>query len=72
MKRNSKRQSKKQPPKNDKPNDQDDFKDVLLSMFGFVINNNQDLQNFYLQQSLLDALAEKGLITDEQFFQMCF
>ena len=72
MKRNSKRQSKKQPPKHDKPNDQNDFKDVLLSMFGFDINNNQDLQNLYLQQSLLDALAEKGLITDEQFFQMCF
>jgi len=45
---------------------------VLLSMFGFDINNNQDLQNLYLQQSLLDALAEKGLITDEQFFQTCF
>ena len=77
MKRNSKRQTNKQSPKedtpkHDKPNVQDDFNDVLLSMFGFDINNNQDLQNLYLQQCLLDALAEKGLITDEQFFQMCF
>jgi hypothetical protein len=72
MKRNSKRQSKKQPPKHNKPNNQDDFKDVLLSMFGFDINNNQDLQNLYLQQCLLDALAEKGLISDEQFFRCAF
>ena len=72
MKRNSKIHSKKQPPKHDKPNNQDDFKDVLLSMFGFAINNKQDLQNLYLQQCLLDALVEKGLISDEQFFQMCF
>ena len=42
-------------------------------MFGFDTNNhNQDLQNLYLQQCLLDALAEKGFITDEQFFQACF
>ena len=61
MKRNSKRQSKKQPPKHDKPNNHDDFKDVLLSMFGFVINNNQDLQNF-IANPFIKGENKKALI----------
>ena len=73
MKRNSKRTNKKQQQQQqNKPTDQDDFKEILFKMFGFDINNNQDLQNLYLQQCLLDAMVEKGLITDEQFFQPCF
>ena len=72
MKRNSKTINKKQQQQQNKPTDQDDFKEILFKMFGFDINNNQDLQNLYLQQCLLDALAEKGFISDEQFFQLCF
>ena len=41
-------------------------------MFGFDIDNNTDLQKLFLQQHLLDAMVEKGLITDEHFFQPCF
>ena len=72
MKRNSKRIHKKHPPKQTKPNDQDDFKGKLLEMFGFDIDTNINLQNLDLQQYLLDAMVEKGLITDEVFFQPCF
>jgi len=72
MKRNSKRINKKQSPKETKPTDQDDFKGKILEMFGFDIDNNMDLQKLYTQQCLLDAMVEKGLISDEQFFQMCF
>ena len=72
MKRNSKRQNRKQSPKEDKPNEQEETKEILFKMFGFDINNNQDLQNLNLQQSLLDAMVEKGFATDGQFFQACF
>lgn len=72
MKRNSKRINNKQPPKQTKPTDQDDFKGKLLEMFGFDIDSNTDLQKLFLQQHLLDAMVEKGLITDEHFFQPCF
>lgn len=72
MKRNSKRNNKKQQPQQNKQTDQDDFKGKILQMFGFDIDNNIDLQKLYLQQYLLDAMVEKGLITDEQFFQPCF
>ena len=71
MKRNSKRINKKQSPKEDKPNEQEEIKEIIFKMFGFDINNNPDLQNLYLQQSLLDSMVEKGLLTDEQFFQLC-
>jgi hypothetical protein len=41
-------------------------------MFGFDIDNNMDQQKVYIQQCLLDAMVEKGLISVEQFFQPCF
>ena len=72
MKRNSKRINKKQSPKETKPTDQDDFKGKILEMFGFDIDNNLDLQKLYIQQCLLDAMVEKGLVSDEHFFQPCF
>jgi hypothetical protein len=41
-------------------------------LYGFDVNNNEHLQQLYLKQCFLDSMVDNGLISNEQFFQMCF
>ena len=72
MRRNNRRRlSKKQSPKVKEVGIDDISKD-MLEQYGFDINNNEHLQQLYLRQCFLDSMVDKGLLTDEQFFQLCF
>ena len=50
----------------------DDLSKVMIEQYGFDINNNEHLQQLYLRQRFLDSMVDKGLLADEQFFQLCF
>ena len=72
MRRNNRRKSsKKQSPKV-KEVGIDDLSKVIFEQYGFDINNNEQMQQLYLRQCFLDSMVDKGLLADEQFFQLCF
>ena len=68
---NRRRSSKKQSPKV-KEVGIDGISKGLLEQYGLDNNNNEHLQQLYLRQCFLDSVVDKGLLTDEQFFQLCF
>ena len=67
----SRKSSRKQSPKV-KEVGIDDISKVMLEQYGFDINNNEHLQQLYLRQCFLDSMVDKGLLTNEQFFNCVF
>ena len=74
MRHINRRQSNRQKSPKDKVKEVsiDDLSKVIFEQYGFDINNNEQIQQLYLRQCFLDSMVDKGLLTDEQFFQLCF
>jgi hypothetical protein len=70
MRRNQRRLSNKQPQKAKYIN-MDELRDEVLKEQGFDINSTKDLERLFLIQALADELVGRGMMTEEEFIELC-